>query len=142
MNDTEIIKENIKIVVVDDADFTRRSVAEILQKEGYNIVGEASSANDALQILGSTNVDIFIIDVVMPDSSGIELADAIIEQFANTPTPVHVIMTSSLRMENIIIDAISKGVSDFIIKPFEKDDIIKSVEKLSLQIQGEKNRLG
>ena len=141
MANDEELKKGTRLVVVDDADFTRKSIVGILTSEGYNVVGEANCAKDAIKMLGTVNSNLFIIDVVMPDSSGIELAETLLEQFEHTSEKVFIIMISSLRMENIIIDAISKGASDFILKPFTKDDILKSVEKIALQIQANNNKL-
>ena len=72
---------NLKIIIVDDSEFSRRSVVEILEKEGFNVVGQADSAEKALQLFHTTsNVNLFIIDIIMPEISGIDLAKKIQEK--------------------------------------------------------------
>ncbi len=119
--------EHFKIIVVDDSDFSRKTMIEILETEGFNVVGEANSAEKAIQIAQSTVCNLFILDIVMPDISGIELAKYLNEKFEDAK----IIMVSSLKMENIIIESISNGAVDFISKPFDREELIRSVQKLA-----------
>lgn len=124
----------LKIAVVDDADFSRKTVVEILEKEGFEVVGQAGNAEDAIALLSSTKANLFIIDVVMPNISGMELAKKIGEIASR---PVTIIMMSSLDMENIIIESISNGAIDFLSKPFDAETLTKSVYKVAHEIQKE-----
>ncbi len=129
-NDTAANKEryqDFKIIVVDDSDFSRKTIVEILESEGFNVVGEANSAEKALQVALGTPCNLFILDIVMPDISGIELAKHLNEKFEDAK----IIMVSSLKMENIIIESISNGAVDFISKPFDREELIRSVQKLA-----------
>ena len=105
----------------------------MLDNERYNIIGEAGSAKDAINILKDRKAHIAIIDIVMPEVSGIELAQYITDNFDDTG----IIMISSLGQENIVIDSISAGANDFIKKPFKKEDLIASIEKLITNIHEE-----
>jgi len=119
-------EKSYRILIVDDSDFSRNNITEMLKDARYNIIGEASSAKEAMNILKDRKANIAIIDVVMPGISGIELTERITESFKG----IHVIMISSLAQENIIIDSIGAGASDFIQKPFNKDTLINSIEKI------------
>ena len=77
-----------------------------------------------MQITGTSDVNLYLIDVVMPDASGIELAKVISDKNAKAS----IIMMSSLNMENIVLESISSGAIDFLSKPFNADELIKSVE--------------
>ena len=128
MNDTTKLEpKTLSIVVVDDAEFSRKSIAEILESAGHNIIAEASSAEGALKAIQSSGVDLFIIDVVMPEVSGIELAKVINDQFPDSA----IIMMSSLNLEHIVIESISNGAIDFLRKPFTKDDLLLSVGRVA-----------
>lgn len=130
--ETKVVKpEDIRIIVIDDSDLTRRLVMETLEAEKYNVVGDANNAESAVKLAHSTKCDIFIIDVVMPEISGIEL----IEHFQEVAIEGKVILMSSLNMESVLIDAISNGVSDFLLKPFTKEDLLKSVEKVANSLE-------
>ncbi len=119
--------DKLKILIVDDSDFNRRSMAEILTNEGFNVVGQSKTAEEAIQIAHSTKANLIFIDVVMPDISGLELA----KHFQEKQTwERFLIMMSSLNIESVVIESISNGAVDFLQKPFEKEDLIKSVEKI------------
>ncbi len=115
-----------RILIVDDSDFSRNNISIMLDNPRYNIIGEAANAKEAINILKDRKAHLAIVDVVMPEVSGIELAEYITENFSDTA----IIMISSLGQESIVIDSISAGASDYIQKPFKKDDLITSVEKI------------
>ena len=115
-----------RILIVDDSDFSRSNISRMLDNPRYNIIGEAGNAKEAINILRDRKAHLAIVDVVMPDVSGIELANYITDNFQDTS----IIMISSLGQESIVIDSISAGASDYIQKPFKKEELITSVEKI------------
>jgi DNA-binding NtrC family response regulator len=119
--------ENLKILIVDDSEYNRRAMAQILTEEGFNVVGEAASATDGIVTAASTKANLIFIDIVMPERSGLELAKHFQEKnVANR----FIIMMSSLNIESMVIESISNGAIDFLQKPFEKVDLINAVEKI------------
>jgi len=128
-------KNEVSIAVVDDSELSRKAIIETLDSAGFNVAGEAESATQAIQISHQTPCNIWIIDVVMPEISGIELA----KHLSDNKRGVFIIMISSLKMENIIIESISSGAIDFLQKPFEREDLIRSVSKISMQVGKEKD---
>jgi CheY-like chemotaxis protein len=124
--------EDLKIVVVDDSDFSRNSLITILEKNGFNIVGQAGSANEAIPLLG-TGANVFLVDIVMPEVSGIELAKILTENGKD----IKIIMMSSLNMESIIIESISNGAVDFLAKPFGEIELVRSLEKIEIEMEKE-----
>ncbi len=119
-------QDQFQILIVDDSDFSRSNISQMLDNPRYNIIGEAANAKEAINILKDRTAHLAIIDVVMPDVSGIELADYITDNFDDTA----IIMISSLAQESIVIDSISAGASDYIQKPFKQEDLLTSVEKI------------
>lgn len=122
-------KADIKVVIVDDSDFARTIIREMLVEEGIEIVGEADSAENALQVIKAKNPNIVITDIVMPEVSGIELTENITRNFDD----ISVIVVSSLSQEHIVLEAIGAGASDFIAKPIQKQQLIDSLEKIISQ---------
>lgn len=118
--------EKYRILIVDDSDFSRSNIVKMFDSRNYNIIGEVANAQEAITILRDRKAHLAIIDIVMPEVSGIELAEYITENFDDT----NIIMISSLGQENIIIDSISAGASDYLQKPFTKEDLMSSVEKV------------
>ena len=119
----------LKIAVIDDSEFSRRSIVEILEGEGFNVVGQAGSAEEGIALSASSGADVFIIDVIMPERSGIEMAKVLSDKTMNAS----IIMISSLNMESIVIESISSGAIDFLAKPFLPEDLIKAVRKIELE---------
>jgi DNA-binding NtrC family response regulator len=124
--------DTLRILIVDDSDFNRRSMADILTSEGFNVVGQAGSAEDAIQIAHSSKANLIFIDVVMPDISGLELTKHFQEK---QQADRFLIMMSSLNIESIVIESISNGAIDFLQKPFEREDLIKAVEKIERLVE-------
>ena len=128
MNEEE--KKELKIVVVDDSDFSRGLIISMIEEAGFTISGEANTAEAALQLIANKKPHIVITDIVMPDISGIELTEKITKQFEGTA----VIVVSSLTQEHIVLEAIGAGASDFIAKPIQKQQLIDSLEKIASNI--------
>ena len=123
--------KSLKIAVVDDSEFSRQSIVESLENAGHNVVGNFSSGEEALKQYKACGANLFIIDVVMPDISGIEVGKTIVEKTMNSS----IIMMSSLNSEHIVIEAISNGAVDFIQKPFEPQELLSSVEKIEKDLK-------
>lgn len=127
----ETDKENLKIVVVEDSNLARKSIIETLENEGFDVVGEAPNAEQAMALIQTTGCNCLVVDVVMPEISGIEFAQALSE----LKNKVLVIMMSSLKQEDIIIETIAAGAIDFLEKPFEKKQLIESVRKAEQSLE-------
>ncbi|MBF0299092.1 MAG: response regulator [Oligoflexia bacterium] len=130
---TNIQSKEIRVVIVDDSELSRREITKALEKEKITVVGEASNATEAMTLLASCKAHIVIVDVVMPDISGIELIRKIHENFPK----IIPIVISSLGHQHIILEAISAGASDFLQKPFSKQILVNSIFKIASQIEEE-----
>jgi two-component system chemotaxis response regulator CheY len=119
---------DMKIVIVDDSDFSRSIIRKMLTEEGIEIVGEANCAETALVVIKEKKPNIVITDIVMPEISGIELTEKITKAYDD----IYVIVISSLSQEHIILEAIGAGASDFIAKPIQKQQLLDSLEKVNL----------
>ena len=126
--------DKLKILIVDDSDFNRRTMVEILTSEGFNVVGQAASAEDAIQIAHTVKPNVIFIDIIMPDISGLELAKHFQEKSIGEK---YIIMMSSLNIESIVIESISNGATDFLQKPFERDNLVHVVEKIERIVEKE-----
>jgi two-component system chemotaxis response regulator CheY len=124
--------DRLKILIVDDSDFNRKAMVDILTFEGFNVVGQAASAEEAIQIAHSAKPNLIFIDIVMPEISGLELTKHLQDKSAGEK---FIIMMSSLNIESIVIESISNGATDFLQKPFERDDLIKAVEKVERLVE-------
>lgn len=124
---------DLKIVVVDDSDFSRTLIIKMLKSAGFDVVGEAASAAIALQVIKEKKPHVVITDIVMPEVSGIELTESINKSFDD----VYVIVISSLSQEHIVLEAIGAGAADFIAKPINEQQLVDSLEKIMAQMEND-----
>lgn len=129
----ELTREHLRIVVVDDSDFSRSLIIKMLKDVGFNVVGEAASAASALQVIKDKKPHVVITDIVMPEISGIELTEKINQDYKD----IYVIVISSLSQEHVVLEAISAGASDFIAKPINQHQLVDSLEKIKSLIKKE-----
>ncbi|MBF0317715.1 MAG: response regulator [Nitrospirae bacterium] len=115
---------NAKLLVVDDDRTLLSSVVMILEEEGYE-VSSASNGKEALEVLKRDGHDVVVTDIKMPGMSGLELIEAIKSTGIETPV---ILMTAFVEIKTTI-EAIRKNAFDFIIKPYDPDDLILTVEK-------------
>ncbi len=119
-----ITNANYKILVVDDDPSVLGFISLILKRKGY-VIDAFEKAEDALGILQQKNFDAVLTDVKLPGISGIEFLAKIHE--INRDIPV-ILMTAYAELD-ITVEAIKKGVFDFIIKPYQPEQIFHAVEK-------------
>lgn len=127
-----VMKENIRILVVDDDESIRRYIVKLLSQSGYD-VSAVPSGKDALQALrAGQEFSLVILDILMPDMDGLETLSEIRKLSKDMP----VLMLSALGQTNIIVKAMKAGATDYVVKPFEEDEIelaiTKSLEKKRL----------
>ena len=114
-----------RLLVVDDSDYARAQMTALLTQAGFTVVGEAASAEDALRQVRDKKPHLVLMDIVMPEVSGIQLTEKIIADFSN----VGVIMVSSLTHEQVVLESIAAGAADFINKPVNPLQLTEAVEK-------------
>ena len=113
-----------RILVVDDEVHVRSMMASILERRGFE-VKPASSPREAHAALQETAYDLVLTDIVMQDINGIILLEQIREQYPNLP----VIMVTAIHDISVAIDAMRRGAYDYVLKPFEREHLINTVER-------------
>lgn len=117
----------LKVMIVDDALFMRNMLKDIFLRAGYQVVAEAENGELAHELYLECRPDLVTMDIVMPKKSGIE---ALQEIMASDPQAC-VIMVSALGQDSLVLDAVESGARDFIIKPFQEDQVIKIVRRVT-----------
>ncbi len=115
-----------KVLIVDDATFMRMMVKDILEKNGYEVVGEASNGVKAVEIYKAENPDIVTMDITMPEMDGIEA----VKQIKEFDPTAKIVMCSAMGQQSMVMDAIRAGAMDFIVKPFQSDRVLEAVKKV------------
>ncbi|MBN6185819.1 response regulator [Aneurinibacillus sp. BA2021] len=114
-----------RVLIVDDAAFMRMMIKEILTKNGYNVVGEASDGAQAVEKYKELNPDLVTMDITMPEMDGITA----LKEIKKINPAAKVIMCSAMGQQAMVIDAIQAGAKDFIVKPFQADRVIEAIKK-------------
>ena len=115
-------------LIVDDEEAMRESLAAWLEREGY-AVRTAPSGRTALKELAVHPVDLVLVDMKMPGMGGLELLERIKKLYTHTMV---VIITAYGSIESAI-SAMKQGASDYLLKPFDPEQLILLMEKLSRQ---------
>ncbi|MBC7871567.1 MAG: response regulator transcription factor [Chitinophagaceae bacterium] len=112
------------VLVVDDEGANRYSVSKTLQRVGY-MVGEASSGEDALEMMGKQHYDVVLTDIRMPGLDGVELLRRIKDE---SPDSIVILMTGYASL-GTAVEALRLGAHDYLIKPSSSQDIRQSVSR-------------
>lgn len=116
-----------RVLVVDDAVFMRMKLKDILEKNGYEVVAEAQNGVEAIEKYKTENPDLVTMDITMPEMDGIEALKGI--KAINSSAKV--IMCSAMGQQSMVMEAIQSGALDFIVKPFDTDRVIQSLNKIT-----------
>ncbi|BCB97275.1 Fis family transcriptional regulator [Dissulfurispira thermophila] len=112
------------ILIVDDEDIVRKSCVRILSPYGYNLQ-TARNGSEAVKKLQNEAFDLVLADLVMPDTTGIDLLKKIKEEWPET----EVIIITGYGTVKTAVDALKYGAYDFIEKPFTPEVLLNSVER-------------
>ena len=113
------------ILIVDDEDIIRESLSFVLTKEGYD-VKEAPNGKAAIEMLKTSDFDLVLTDLEMPEMKGIEL----LEHVAHTYAETLVMIITAYGSIDTAIAALRKGAVDYILKPVEFDELLVKVRRL------------
>jgi len=115
----------MKILVVDDEDIVLESCQAVFELEGFEVM-LVPSADRAIEAMKNDNFALLLIDVKMPKHDGMYLMEKIKEQWPNIP----IIVMSGYYTTETIREAFKMGAANFIVKPFEPDELVKTVRQM------------
>jgi len=113
------------ILLVDDSKTSRKILKTILEDAGHTIVAEASNGEEGVDLFIEKKPDVVTLDITMPVMDGIEA----LKQMKLMDKNAKIIMVSAASQKSKMLEAIKYGATDFIAKPFEPEQIVKTVLK-------------
>jgi len=126
--------ETARILVVDDDESIRKTLATILEEEGY-VVDTAENGKEAIKKSNAKFYNLALIDIRLPDIEGTKLLTALKE---TSPPMVKIIITGYPSLQNAV-EAVNKGADAYILKPFNIDNVLNIVrEHLEKQREAKK----
>jgi len=115
-----------KILVCDDSSFMRTHIKNMVTKNGFEVIGEASDGIEAVIKYKELKPDVVTMDITMPNLSGIDALKQIIKIDPNAK----IVMLSAMGQEEMVKESILSGARNFIVKPFAEADLIKVISKV------------
>jgi len=116
--------EHARILVVDDDESIRKTLATILEEKGYS-VDTAKNGKETIKKSKEKFYNLALIDIRLPDMEGTKLLTAMKN---NTPKMIKIIVTGYPSLQNAI-EAVNKGADAYIIKPFNVDDVLNTIKE-------------
>lgn len=112
-----------RVFIVDDESKMCESLKFLLEREGLN-VETSTNGTEALEVLSRKNFDLCLLDICLPEMNGFYLLEQILQKDPDTPV---IMMTGKVSIESAV-KAIKKGAYDYLRKPFEYEDLMKTVK--------------
>lgn len=116
---------SIRVLVADDSSTMRKIISRTLNALEITDITEAENGDQALNAFSPGSFDLVLTDWNMPGKTGLEVVKGIRETDKSTP----IIMVTTEAEKARVMEAIQAGISDYLVKPFDKDDLQKKVEK-------------
>ena len=113
-----------KVLIAGDAAFIRMKLRKALEELGLEVI-EAANGAEAVRQFNAHRPDLVLMDITMPEMDGLAALKAIVAQDASA----QVIMVSALGQESVVMQALQAGAKDFVVKPFQPDQIKQVVQR-------------
>lgn len=117
-------RHTARILVVDDEAHVRSMIAATLERQGYEVM-LAGGGREALDALERNSFELILTDIVMQEGNGLALLESIHDQSPNLP----VIMVTAIHDISVAIDSMRRGAYDYLLKPFERDHLVATVQR-------------
>ncbi|GIG27565.1 response regulator [Cellulomonas marina] len=119
----------VRVVLVDDQALLRAGIAVILGTEpGIEVVGEASTGAEALDVVRATRPDVVCMDVQMPDMDGLEATRRLL---ADPEVHAHVLVLTTFAREDYLVEALAAGASGFLLKNSRPEQLVAGVRAVA-----------
>jgi two-component system chemotaxis response regulator CheY len=111
-----------KLLIVDDSAFMRKVLRDIFESAGYTQFIEAGNGREAVEKYHSDAPDFIFLDVIMPDMNGMDVLREIGKE-------AKIIVISAVGQKEMIEQARQLGALDYIVKPFDREQVLQKAEK-------------
>jgi two-component system, NarL family, response regulator DevR len=118
----------VRVFLLDDHEVVRRGVRDLLEAAGdIEVVGEASTADEALRRVPAVRPEVAVLDVRLPDGNGIEVC----RELRATHPEIRCLMLTSFNDDEALFDAIVAGASGYVLKEVRGGDLVDGVRRVA-----------
>ncbi|HEX4531098.1 MAG TPA: response regulator [Acidimicrobiia bacterium] len=112
-----------RVVIAEDEAIIRLDLKELLQEEGYDVVGETGRGDEAIELVRDLRPDLVILDIKMPGLDGLSAARHVASERLAA-----VLMVTAFSQRELVEQARDAGALAYLVKPFQKSDLIPAIE--------------
>lgn len=128
LTDTAAPPATVRILIADDHEVVRIGLAALLDaQDGFSVVAQAGSGEEAVQLARRHRPDVVVMDIRMPNGSGIDACSAITAELEGTP----VVMLTSHADSEALFDAIDAGASGYVLKRVGSSELVEAVRTVA-----------
>jgi response regulator NasT len=113
----------MRILVAEDETIIRLDLRGLLERAGYEVVGEARDGEEAVSLARELEPDLAVMDVKMPRLDGIDAARRMLEE-----RPIPIVMLTAFDQRELVERAAEAGVFGYLVKPFREQDVVPAIE--------------
>jgi DNA-binding NarL/FixJ family response regulator len=128
---TGLIGQNgrmLRVFLLDDHEIVRRGLRDLVEAGGdMEVVGEASTAEEAYGRIPATNPDVAVLDVRLPDGNGVEVC----REIRSRRPDIHCLMLTSFSDDEALFDAIMAGASGYVLKQIRSNELVDAIRTVA-----------
>ncbi len=113
----------IRVVIAEDEAIIRLDLREMLEEEGYEVVGETGRGDQAVALCRELQPDVAVLDIKMPGLTGIEVAREL-----TADKVCAIVILTAFSQRDVIAQATEAGALAYLVKPFQKNDVVPAIE--------------
>ena len=111
------------VLIAEDEAIIRLDLKEMLEEEGFDVVGEASDGEAAIDLARERRPNLVIMDIKMPGLDGLSAAERIVEESLSA-----VLILTAFSQKDLVKRAAEAGAMGYLVKPFQKSDLLPAIE--------------
>lgn len=112
------------VLICDDVVYMRTLMGDILQRAGFEVIGEAETGAQAVEKYKELRPDVVTMDIVMREMGGIEA----VREIRKFDQRAKILMCSAMGEQTLVAEAIAAGAKDFVVKPFQPSRLLEAVQ--------------
>ena len=113
----------LKALIADDSRLMRKMLKDILEKENFEVVGEAANGDEALELCQQHMPNLLTLDIAMPGRDGL----ATLKEVKKISLDIKIVMITSNDKHDIILEALKQGADNYITKPYEPEKVARVI---------------